>query len=581
MPRNEKHTLSPIEIQLQKQKAFQKAGFLLKNLPDIFSENEAGRLELALNSESESERDEANKKVSELIKTLINNKADPLVLMAIKLHADLFKPVDYPESSPFVTVDGLLTDLEPHRTNSSQIYKEALLEVSRKEQNYFMAIYTQTLIDSDMQPPSSPSSLETIDRKLQFLKNGLLKEKGIGELSKIFDAVALLFHRTPHAYGPVMLLILDLHRKTTANNWQRRIIRKTLNSWKYTLKWDDENLNKQAYSEKSFIKIANEILSNKLGFRLVSADFINNLSDIAQAFDKLSGYRYNPSTRKKYLEQIEKEMKASISRKLPKPTKSKNKQRTPSGFRVSEACRILLTNKTIDSTQAAAIETVIEYLRINKKTALKDFKACIKTPAPQENINKISVRINNATDKKIESLRKAFQLSRSSLLEFAVNYHEQTNQYRTEQNQQQLNKDTKASLTSKNSGPIKNLDELRRARQQSIEHQTEHPQSQISTNEQLTATQKSIDGEKAQITNPQLSVNNNELKNTEQLERHPKPAKDEPMLEHSQLTEAEQPLETLNQGSKPHTQHIMDKLRRQKQQKEKNRKKNKNRKVKR
>ena len=263
MPRNEKHTLSPIEIQLQKQKAFQKAGFLLKNLPDIFSENEAGRLELALNSESESERDEANKKVSELIKTLINNKADPLVLMAIKLHADLFKPVDYPESSPFVTVDGLLTDLEPHRTNSSQIYKEALLEVSRKEQNYFMAIYTQTLIDSDMQPPSSPSSLETIDRKLQFLKNGLLKEKGIGELSKIFDAVALLFHRTPHAYGPVMLLILDLHRKTTANNWQRRIIRKTLNSWKYTLKWDDENLNKQAYSEKSFIKIANEILSNK------------------------------------------------------------------------------------------------------------------------------------------------------------------------------------------------------------------------------------------------------------------------------------------------------------------------------
>jgi len=193
----------------------------------------------------------------------------------------------------------------------------------------------------------------------------------------------------------------------------------------------------------------------------------------------------------------------------------------------------------------------------------------------------VIVLINNATDKKIESLRKAFQLSRSSLLEFAVNYHEQTNQYRTEQNQQQLNKDTKASLTSKNSGPIKNLDELRRARQQSIEHQTEHPQSQISTNEQLTATQKSIDGEKAQITNPQLSVNNNELKNTEQLERHPKPAKDEPMLEHSQLTEAEQPLETLNQGSKPHTQHIMDKLRRQKQQKEKNRKKNKNRKVKR
>lgn len=546
MPGNEKHKLSPIDIQLQKQKAFQKAGFLLKNLPDIFSENEAGRLELALNSESKSERDEANKKVSELIKTLINNKADPLVLMAIKLHADLFKPVDCPESNPFVTIDGLLIELEPHRTDSSQIYKEALLEISRKEQNYFMAIYTQTLIDSDMQPPFSPSSFETIDRKLQFLKNELLKGKGTGELSKIFDAVALLLNRTPHVYGPVMLLILDLHRKTTANNWQRGIIRKTLNSWKHTLKWDDENLNKQAYSEKSFIKIANEILSDKLGFRLASANLINNLSDIAQAFDKLSGYKYNPSTRKKYLEQIEKEMEASISRKLPKPTKNKNKQRTPSGFRVSEACRILLTNKTINSTQAAAIETVIEYLRVNKKTALKDFKASIKPPAPQENINKISVRINSATDKKIDSLRKAFQLSRSSLLEFAVNYHEQTKQSRpprTEQNQHQSQKETKASIASKNSDSIKNLDDLNKARQQ--------------------------------------SVKSNELKDIEQLERHPKHTKDELILEDSQLIEAEQPLEASNQGSKPHTQQTRDELRRQKKQKEKNRSKNKNRKRKR
>lgn len=75
---------------------------LNQKMPKILTQEKAVNLEMEINSEDTEIAKKARQKALQLLNTLITKKTDMSVLMSIKLHADIFKPKDYPEHSPFI-----------------------------------------------------------------------------------------------------------------------------------------------------------------------------------------------------------------------------------------------------------------------------------------------------------------------------------------------------------------------------------------------------------------------------------------------------------------------------------------------
>ncbi len=408
---------SRVEIKIKNTKEFGNFYFLLKTM----CEKEVARLELALNSEDPAEKKDAQAELFRELKIFINTKADMVALVSIKLYIDIFKPWKNIESSPFIDISKEKIGLELHRTDTPQAYREAMIELSRKHQEHFAFIYTQAMLSSDIKESPTKSIFDTTDRKLEFITDFISRSLDCSKPILISEKVATFLFRTKYVYAPVMLLILDLHRKITANKEERKAFRLALTHWKATLKWDNDHLLKHTIHQNEFVQATNKILAKASGFR--PSHEVSDISVITQKLDQLCGYKYRPSTRNNFLEQVEKEWKKLRKEMQPLNSKAKPK-RNGTGFAIGEASCAFLNN--MKGTQAVAVQTVIEHLSKNIKVALKDHQI----PSTQMNSHtikkKLTVKVSNTTNKKIDSLEKKTGLSGSKLLEFAVKYYAQS-----------------------------------------------------------------------------------------------------------------------------------------------------------
>lgn len=149
-------------------------------------------------------------------------------------------------------------------------------------------------------------------------------------------------------------------------------IQLAIDTWIATLNWDKENLSKHTQQPREFFTIATEVINKALGFKSIGTDPIKNIGDIAEKLDLICSYEFISSTRKAYLDKIEKAWRDSRKpKKLPKVPASPVKR--PS-FAIDKECHDALSRKIIEKTQPASVNRVINNLSNHSAKALRDIK---------------------------------------------------------------------------------------------------------------------------------------------------------------------------------------------------------------
>ena len=506
--------------------------FLAENMRVNVPPKKAARLELALNAEDKIEKQKAYLETERLLKKLIMTRADPINLIAIKLHADIFKPAECPESNPFLTLDGLTPGYDFHRTDAPEVFREAMLEISKKNINYFITTYTKAVRPSEIQAASTPPCYETASRKLRFISENISRAQGNNNLKALCDAVSTLLHRTPAAYELIMLSIIDLHYKITADIYEKKRIRGVMSDWQDLLSWEAKNLKKHAKKPKEFFEIAEDVLAEKLGFKSRNMGKLTSVKDIAETLDYYYSYKVASHERAEIIDKIEKKWRSQRNKTQPSTSKSKPK----SCFIVNDQCYELLTNKSISDSQSAAITKVIEHLGKNIKTALAEAQARTDTlnKTKPEDKRKIVVHTSGVPIKKIDSLRNKSKpkLSRSKLLEIAVYYYTKAENSSTEDNShKQSSKADQALEANKTQDLTMGLGNTHEVTD--VEQQTEH----LHTTEQNKASQEALEANKTALNTTQSPVNSNEITDSEQQE------KQQPSTDAEHFTETNQRIE--------------------------------------
>lgn len=510
--------------------------FLAENMRIDVPQKKAAKLELALNSEDKIQKEAAQLETERLLKKLIMSKADPIALLAIKLHADIYKPTDCPETTPFITLDESGYGYDFHRTDAADVFREIVFEISKKNIEYFMTAYTKAVGPSEIQP-STLSHYETVSRKLRFVSENISRVLVNNELKSHRDAIWTLLHRTPTAYESIMLTIIDLHYKITANDYEKKRIRGVMMHWQSVLRWEAKHLKKHAKKPNEFFEIADDVITDKLGFKSIEMNKITSVKDIAEALDNYYNYQFELRKRLEIIDQIEKKWRAWKSKMQP----SAKKQRPKNCFSVNEQCYEFLTNKSISYSQPAAITKVVEHLGKNVKAVLVETQALTgphdSTPAKDK--KKVVVHTSSVPIRKIDSLRKKLKLSRSKLLELAVYDYMKAENISIEDKKQQQARDGQTFETNKaqdlsmglgsthpsTESTQKPTEQLTVELQQPIEptqslvaeQQAAHLQHQTSTSEQQKASQEALGAIKKALDTTPTSVHNNEIVDSEQL----------------------------------------------------------------
>ena len=408
--------------------ASQLISLLNEKMPKILTQEKAVNLEMELNSEDEDVAKKARQKALQLLNTLITKKTDMSVLMSIKLHADIFKPKDYPEHSPFIIFGNGEFALDYYRANTPEAYKKEISDIGRRKIACFIKAYSEALSHSDIKALPTKSSFETAKRKLTFIRREISQLPDLQYLITACEDVSRLLPKAKYSYDYVMLSIIDLHYKTTATPSEKRQIKDVITKWNEMLNWDTEHLKKHARKPQQFFLRAHLTIQKKLRLLSYKMNKTASILDIVEALDKYSKYRYLPSKRKELIDEIEKDWR-EWKRKFQLNTKpaSNSKPKKKTYFKVNLTCHALLTDGTINKTQPLSIKTVIEFLSSNSKAALKDYQPCSDTPPTKDaDLKPIAVHIDKATSNKVKTLQKRFKFSAvHHLLEFAVKYYEQ------------------------------------------------------------------------------------------------------------------------------------------------------------
>ena len=418
--------------------------FLAENMRVDVPQKKAAKLELALNSEDKIKKKAAQLETERLLKKLIMSKADPIAVIAIKLHADIYKPTDCPETNPFITLNESGYGYDFHRTDAADAFREIVFEISKKNIEYFMTAYTKAVGPSEIQSSSTLPYYETVSRKLRFVSENISRVLDNDELKNYCNAIYMLLHRTPIAYESIMLTIIDLHYKITANDYEKKRIRGVMRHWQSVLRWEAKHLKKHVKKPNEFFAIADDVIADKLGFKSIGMSKITSVKDIAEALDNYYNYQFELRKRLDIIDQIEKKWRAWKSKMQP----SAKKQKPKNCFSVNEQCCEFLTNKSISHSQPATITIVVEHLGKNSKAALVEIQALTgphdSTRAKDK--KKVVVHTSSVPIRKIDSLRKKLKLSRSKLLELAVYYYIKAEKPSTEDKKKQQPQVTNTDL---------------------------------------------------------------------------------------------------------------------------------------
>ena len=385
-------------------------------------------LEFKLRSRDDDEKLHAQDEINALIDNLLKgSRTSSSTAIALKLYSDIFEHDKTPNIRALIRPeeDRETPGFDPIGTDSKKGYIESLSELKKSNLAYFVEIYTHSLHPGAIASSFEPTTYETPQRRYVLIQRSLPEQ--IKEKLKLAD---VFLKRTPKTRYITLLKMLDLHCELRPSSSDTKSIQLAIDTWIATLNWDKENLSKHTQQPREFFTIATEVINKALGFKSIGTDPIKNIGDIAEKLDLICSYEFISSTRKAYLDKIEKTWRDSKKpKKLPKVPASPVKR--PS-FAIDKECHDALSRKIIEKTQPASVNRVINNLSNHSAKALRDIKNSDRLHSLKSSRTKkrINVDISISTDRKIDLLREKLGVTRSQLLVHAINYYLQPSKFK-------------------------------------------------------------------------------------------------------------------------------------------------------